>query len=130
MNRMTRRIDHLCHLFVARHLPSAGHLRFISATLRLDVELERVGDYAVSIAREAVQLSEPPTSAIARDIEMMAEQVQAVLHDAIRAFLDSALDYLAIGDFLIEGPVGSMATRKKWEGRSKWGRAVHSSTSR
>lgn len=40
--------------------------------------------------------------------------------DAIRAFLDSALDYLAIGDFLIAGPVGSEGTRKKWEGRSKW----------
>ena len=50
--------------------------------------------------------------------------------DAVRAFLDSALDYLAIGDFLIRGPVGSMATRKKWEGKSKWGKAVHSPTSR
>ena len=42
--------------------------------------------------------------------------------DAIRAFLDSRLDYLAIGDFLLTGPVGSEATRKKWEGKSKWGR--------
>ncbi|MBD3161748.1 MAG: carbamoyltransferase [Candidatus Eisenbacteria bacterium] len=50
--------------------------------------------------------------------------------DAIRAFLDSALDYLAIGDFLIPGPVGSAATRKKWEGKSKWGKAVDSPTSR
>jgi carbamoyltransferase len=50
--------------------------------------------------------------------------------DAIRAFLDSALDYMAIGNFLIEGPVGSFATRKKWEGKSKWGRAVSSPTSR
>jgi carbamoyltransferase len=50
--------------------------------------------------------------------------------DAIRAFLDSALDYLAIGDFLVAGPVGSQATRKKWEGKSKWGRPVDSPTSR
>lgn len=50
--------------------------------------------------------------------------------DAIRAFLDSALDYLAVGDFLVRGPVGSAATRKKWEGKSKWGRAVDSPTSR
>jgi carbamoyltransferase len=50
--------------------------------------------------------------------------------DAIRAFLDSALDFLALGDFLVEGPVGSFATRKKWEGKSKWGRAVQSPTSR
>jgi carbamoyltransferase len=50
--------------------------------------------------------------------------------DAIRAFLDSALDFLAIGDFLVEGPVASYATRKKWEGRSKWGRASHAATAR
>jgi len=50
--------------------------------------------------------------------------------DAIRAFLDSALDYMAAGDFLIKGPVGSSATRKKWEGKSKWGTAVHAPTSR
>ena len=88
INRAVRQIDRRCHAFVARHLPSAGHLRFISATLRLDVELERVGDYAVSIAREAVQLSEPPTATIARDIELIAEQVERILHDSIRAFLD------------------------------------------
>ena len=50
--------------------------------------------------------------------------------DAIRAFLDSALDYLAVGDFLVKGPVGSYETRKKWEGKSKWGKAVNSPTSR
>lgn len=50
--------------------------------------------------------------------------------DAIRAFLDSALDYLALGDVLVKGPTGSFATRKKWEGRSKWGRAIHAPTSR
>ncbi|HEY7728237.1 MAG TPA: carbamoyltransferase C-terminal domain-containing protein, partial [Candidatus Eisenbacteria bacterium] len=50
--------------------------------------------------------------------------------DAIRAFLDSALDYLAIGDFMVRGPVGSEATRKKWEGKSKWGRRIDSPTSR
>ena len=50
--------------------------------------------------------------------------------DAIRAFLDSALDYLAIGNFLVKGPVSSAPTRKKWEGKSKWGRARHAATAR
>ncbi len=50
--------------------------------------------------------------------------------DAIRAFMDSALDYLAIGDFLAVGPESSEPTRRKWEGKSKWGRATHASTSR
>ena len=58
------------------------------------------------------------------------EPIVRTPEDAVRAFLDSALDYLAIGDFLVEGPVGSAATRKKWEGKSKWGTAVHDSTAR
>jgi hypothetical protein len=51
--------------------------------------------------------------------------------DALRAFLDSALDYLARGG-LPGGRDrwGSYATRKKWEGRSKWGHAAPSPTSR
>jgi carbamoyltransferase len=58
------------------------------------------------------------------------EPIVRTPQDAIRAFLDSALDYLAIGEVLVEGPVGSAATRRKWEGRSKWGRSLHSPTSR
>lgn len=50
--------------------------------------------------------------------------------DAIRAFLDSALDYLAIGSFLVKGPVSSAPTRRKWEGKSRWGRAAHAATAR
>ena len=92
INRAVRDIDRRCHAFVARHLPSAGHLRFISSTLRLTIEIERVGDYAVSIARESVQLSEPPTSTIARDIELMAEQTERVLHHAIRSFLEGNVE--------------------------------------
>lgn len=59
------------------------------------------------------------------------EPIVRTPQDAIRAFLDSSLDYLAMGDFMITGPVGSAATRDKWKGRSsKWGHAVESPTSR
>ena len=56
INRQMRAIDRSCHGFIARHLPSAGHLRLVSAVIRLNIELERVGDYAVTISREALQL--------------------------------------------------------------------------
>ncbi len=86
INRLKREIEALCHVFVARHLPSAGILRYISSVLRLAVELERVGDYAVSIGRETVQLSKPLPQKIARDIEMLAEQGRTLLEESIRAF--------------------------------------------
>ncbi len=86
INREVRSIDRDCHAFVARHLPSAGHLRFVSSVLRLIVELERIGDYAATICREAVQLSEVPTGTVARDLELMADQSHRVLEQAMRAW--------------------------------------------
>jgi len=51
--------------------------------------------------------------------------------DALRAFLDSSLDYLAMGDFLAVGPQSSEPVRRKWQDRpSKWGRATHAATAR
>jgi len=61
---------------------------------------------------------------------MHEEPIVRSPQDAVRAFLDSALDYLAIGSFLVTGPVGSAPTRRKWEGRSKWGRAQYAATAR
>lgn len=86
INREIRAIDKLCFGFIARHLPSAGHLRFVSSVLRLDVELERIGDYAVAIAREAVQLSTAPGSAVASDIQLIADQANRMLHQAMESF--------------------------------------------
>ena len=86
INREVRATDALCHGFVARHLPSAGHLRFVSSVLRLNVELERVGDYAVAIAREVQQLSAPPPATVLRDIDLIADQAKLMLKQALRAF--------------------------------------------
>ena len=58
INRASRRCDRMCHQFIASYLPGAGVLREIASTLRINVVLERIGDYAVTIAREALQLKE------------------------------------------------------------------------
>ncbi len=55
INRAAESLDRDCHFFIARHLPSAGHLRFISSALKMNLLLERMGDYAATIARESVQ---------------------------------------------------------------------------
>jgi phosphate transport system protein len=86
INRQTRELDRLCHAFVARHLPSAGHLRYVSAVLRLNIALERIGDYAATMARTAAQLSTVPPAVVARDIEMMSEHARRMLNDSLRSF--------------------------------------------
>lgn len=86
INRETRAIDVLCHEFVARHFPAAGHLRFISSALRLDVELERVGDYAVNIARRSVLLHSRPSEANLKTIQKVGATATALLQEAVTAW--------------------------------------------
>ena len=88
INREVRELDRLCHKFVAVHLPSAGPLRRMSSVIRTNIQLERLGDYAVIICREAVQLTRTPDGAIAREIEMTATDARRTLHQAINAFVE------------------------------------------
>jgi len=86
VNRGTRALDQKCHGFVIRHLPVARHLRYVSAVLRMDVALERVGDYAVTVCRHSLRCSTPPPPGIARDIELIAQQARDSLAEALKAF--------------------------------------------
>lgn len=86
INRAMRRIDKLCHAFSAQHLPSAGHLRLLSSVMRVNIELERIGDYAVTIAREALQLSAPPSGPLVRELERVGDETQIMLRQAVQAF--------------------------------------------
>ena len=86
INRMMRKIDAMCHKFIALHLPSAGHLRLLSSVIRANIELERIGDYAVTICREALQLSTPPHGHLATELERVGSETQSMLQSAIEAF--------------------------------------------
>src|SRR3954467_4238650 len=57
IDELEKEIDRLCLEFIVRQQPVAGTLRFAYATLQNNLELERVGDYAESIARQILTLS-------------------------------------------------------------------------
>lgn len=88
INRRMREIDALCHRFIAVHLPTAGHLRRISSGLRINNQLERLGDYAVIVSREAVRLSDVPPASVAHDLETIGDESQRMLRQATTAALD------------------------------------------
>jgi len=89
INRAVRRLDKNCHGFIAVHLPSAGHLRWVSSVMRINTALERIGDYAVTICRESVQLPKPPDGTLAREMELMSKESSQMLEQAMRAFADN-----------------------------------------
>jgi phosphate transport system protein len=57
IDELEREIDQLCLRFVVRYQPAGGALRFVYAAIKLNGELERVGDYAESIARQVIKLN-------------------------------------------------------------------------
>jgi phosphate transport system protein len=86
VNRTVKNIDDLCHAFVARHSPTAGHLRFVSSVLRVNIALERIGDYAVTICREMARLSKRPDQRLTSDLEISVEPTTQALRQALEAF--------------------------------------------
>jgi phosphate transport system protein len=86
INRDSRECDRLCHRFIARHLPGAGHLREMASTIRVNVALERMGDYAVTICREALQLEGPLPEDFAADMDAVADESLNILNQSRTAF--------------------------------------------
>ena len=72
---------------LALQQPVARDLRFILAALKINNDLERIGDHAVNIAESAITYSSEPPLSMQTDIPHMAKITQAMLHDAIDGFV-------------------------------------------
>lgn len=80
-------LDRLCLEFLVRQQPVAGHLRFAFATIKINKELERIGDYAESVARQTLKVSAlEPQPPYGKFIELGTMAVH-MLRDAVQAFL-------------------------------------------
>jgi len=87
INQLHIDIDDRCFKLLALHQPMAVDLRSIVAAVKINTDLERVGDLAVNIS-EAVRryLQHPPVKELI-DIPRMAELAQDMLRDALDAFV-------------------------------------------
>ncbi|MGL6196140.1 MAG: phosphate signaling complex protein PhoU [Thermoguttaceae bacterium] len=81
------RIEEECLKVLALHQPVAGDLRYIITLLKVNTELERIGDLAVYIARRAVHIASLPSDAVLPDYSDMIHNVIDNLKMALDAFL-------------------------------------------
>jgi len=79
-------LDQLCLEFIMRHQPAAAHLRFVYAASKIISQLERVGDYAESIARQALLVSSMTIETPMNDFAELAALAVPMLRNAVRAF--------------------------------------------
>ena len=87
VNKYHLEIDDRCFKLLALQQPMAGDLRSIVAAVKINSDLERVGDLAVNIAEAGQRcLAHPPVKKLV-DIPRMAELAQNMLRDALDAFV-------------------------------------------
>jgi phosphate transport system protein len=88
INQMELLIDDWCLRLLALHQPMAADLRFITSAMRINTELERIGDLSVNIAERVLSLNQEPQLKPYIDIPRMAEIAQTMVKDVLDAFVN------------------------------------------
>lgn len=83
LDDLAERIEETCMNFGARYQPLGGDLRAVISTMHMAIDLERIGDYGVNIARTVLGLGQDkpikPMIAIVRMLEVLLEMLGGVL---------------------------------------------------
>ena len=92
INKLHVEIDDRCVKLLALHQPMAVDLRSIVAAVKINTDLERVGDLAVNITEAGHRyLQHPPVKELI-DIPRMATLAQTMLRDALDSFVRRDLE--------------------------------------
>jgi phosphate transport system protein len=85
---LRRRIEAHCIELIWRQQPVAGELREIAAMLNIVTDLERIGDYGVELAKNAIKLADMPLRPHRVEIDRIVGVVHGMLLDAMRAYTE------------------------------------------
>ncbi len=88
INEKRFEIEEKCIQLIATQQPMASDLRIIVAVLNVIIELERIGDYALGIARIVIMIGEEPPLKPLIDIPRMAEKTADMLRKSLDAFIN------------------------------------------
>src|SRR5438876_4271275 len=84
MNRAEHENDEFAVDLLAMQQPMAIDLRFILAVIKINADLERVGDQAVNIAQRVMNMIEMPPTDLPVDIPAMAANVRKMVREALQ----------------------------------------------
>lgn len=92
INKAERLIDELALDLLALQQPMAVDLRFLTACMKINADLERVGDQAVNIAERGIQESRLPHVDLPVDIPRLAGTAAGMVRRALEAFVEGRAD--------------------------------------
>ena len=90
IDELEKEIDRLCLEFIVRQQPVAKELRFVYAVIKINAALERVGDYAESIARQILVLCSLEVTVPYPRFEEIASKAIPMVAAAVEAFVEQA----------------------------------------
>lgn len=88
IDQLEIQVENQCFTILARQQPVAADLRFIMACIKINNDLERMGDQAVNIAQKARNLIQEPEIKPLIDIPYMAGIAMKMVKDSLDAFLE------------------------------------------
>ena len=92
INLAEREIDELAFDLLAMQQPMAVDLRFILAVMKINADLERMGDQAVNIVQRVMDLAALPPAELPADIPRIADQSLEMIRLAIQAFISGSAE--------------------------------------
>lgn len=87
INQAHVEVDDLCLRLLARQTPLARDLRLILGVIKINTDLERMGDQAVNIAYNGSHLVEGSPVRTSVDLKLMSDRVRSMVRDALDAFV-------------------------------------------
>lgn len=87
INRLHIEIDERCFQLLALHQPVATDLRVVVSAVKINSDLERIGDFAINVAEATLQYLEHPAGKPLIDVPRMADIAQGMLRDSLNAFV-------------------------------------------
>lgn len=88
INAFENAIDQQCLRLLALKQPMAADLRFITMAMKINMNLERIGDQAVNIAERTLELIEEPLVMKPLGVNRLARIAEQMLRDSMNAFVD------------------------------------------
>jgi phosphate transport system protein len=92
INASEREIDEQAVDLLAMQQPMAVDLRFLFSVIKINADLERVGDQAVNIAERVIDMSKLPSADLPVDIARMASIAAGMVHQSLQAFIEENVD--------------------------------------
>ena len=92
INDMEKSIEKKALRLILRQQPVAKDLRFISSTLKMITDLERIGDHAVDISELTLRIIKLKGRTLSDDLISMANLAMEMVNESIRAFINSDLE--------------------------------------